>query len=331
MKVAFAILGAFVTLSCASAEETTLKFGIASPPTIHVNSQVLLPWAQRVNERGAGVVKVEVYAGTGVVQMNNTYDRTLNEVVQIASSLHSNIPGKFPRSDVITLPFLTESAEIASIAGWRLYKTGLLDPEYDQVIALYISGFAPSTIHLGSQPRSNDDLRGLKVIAGGKVLADAVTRLSGAPVTFNLSETYTALQRHTADGIAMQWTAFSPFKLAEVTRYHIEAALGSASGMVFMTKARYQALPANVRTVIEAESGEPQSRVYGKFWDRIQNEERDRVKVDKAHTIVSLTPQQAESWRKRLAPVEEAWANETPDGQKVLEAFRRLVAEASRN
>ena len=39
-----------------------------------------------------------------------------------------------------------------------------------------------------------------------------------------------------------------------------------------------------------------------------------------------LTPQEEARWKKVVAPVSAEWAKETPDGQKVLQAFRAEVA-----
>jgi TRAP-type C4-dicarboxylate transport system substrate-binding protein len=311
-------------------EEVVLKFGTLDGPTAHINAQVLHPWAKRVNEQGAGAVKIEVFDGSTVVSRTNFYDRTLTDVVQIAWGLHSNVSGKFPRMDVVTLPFLSDSAAVSSVAAWRLYKSGLVDAEFDQAVPLYLAGFPPAGVHMASAPRTLDNLNGLKLIGGGKVLAECITRLGGTPVTLTLGEAYQSIQRRVADGILIQFTAFQPFKLAEVTKFHIDVPLGASSGMVFMAKSRYQALPEAARRAIDANSGEAQSRAFGAFWDRVQGEGRETVKREAGQTIVTLDAAQAESWRRRLDPIVEAWAATAPDGRKVLEAYKGFIEQAKK-
>jgi TRAP-type C4-dicarboxylate transport system substrate-binding protein len=329
MKLAVSCCAAAVLLSGpAAADEIALKFGTLDAPNTHLNARALHPWAARVNAGGAGTVRIDLYDGGTLVQRNNVYDRTMTNVVQIAYSTHSNVSGKFPRSNVVTLPFLAPNAEIASIAYWRLYSSGALDAEYDQAQPLFIAGYPMTSLHFTGPLKSLDDLRGLKVITANKALAESVTRLGGAPVTLNAGESYQAIQRRTVDGIAIQWMAFEPFKLGEVTKYHVEAPLGSSSGMVFMAKPRYQALPAAARAVIDAQSGEGQSRTFGRFWDQVQAEGRATVSASSDHTIVALSPAQAEAWRQRLAPIADQWAAETPDGRKILDAYRALIATA---
>ena len=72
------------------------------------------------------------------------------------------------------------------------------------------------------------------------------------------------------------WTVFQPFKMAEVTTYHVEAQLSGSTGMVFMSKKKWDTLSPAVKKVLESNSGEAQSRAFGAFWDRI-NEEGERA------------------------------------------------------
>jgi TRAP-type C4-dicarboxylate transport system substrate-binding protein len=143
------------------------------------------------------------------------------------------------------------------------------------------------------------------------------------------SDYYTAIQRGMVDGAMVQWTAFQPFKLQDVTFYHVEAALGGAAGMVFMNKKKYDALPAAARKIIDDNSGEAESRVYGKFWDDVNKEGRDMVKTlgDK-HQIVTVPPDIAAKWKQTVTPVIDEWVKATPDGDKVLAEFRKEYAQA---
>ena len=97
--------------------------------------------------------------------------------------------------------------------------------------------------------------------------------------------------------------------------------------MVFMAKKRYNALPPEARKIIDANSGEAQSRLFGAFWDRQQDEWRQKVKGMKDHTVVSLTPQQTTEWRKRLAPVIDEWIKDTPDGDKLYKKYTEIIKQ----
>jgi TRAP-type C4-dicarboxylate transport system substrate-binding protein len=155
-----------------------------------------------------------------------------------------------------------------------------------------------------------------------------VSRLGGTPIALPIIDIYEAIQRGSVDGTIIQWTAFQPFKLAEVTSYHVETTLGSFSGMVYIAKKRYAALPAAARKVLDDNSGEAQTRVFGKFWDAVNAEARDAARASAKHTIVELPSAQAAKWRDLVAPITADWTKTTPGGDKVLATYRELLAKA---
>jgi TRAP-type C4-dicarboxylate transport system substrate-binding protein len=312
-----------VAASSVRADEVNLVFGTTLPASVHLNVRVLHPWAERINEQGKGIIHIDVRDGEAIANLSNYYSRVQDDVIQISWGLQASIGGKFPRTLVGALPFEVDKAETGSVALWRLFKSGLLDAEYDTVQPLYLITFPPSGLHFAKAPKTLETLSGLKIATGSKVGADTIERLGGAPLSMVTSDYYTAVQRGMVDAALVQWTAFQPFKLEDVTFYHVEAGLGGAAGMVFMAKKKYLALPAAVRKILDDNSGEAESRVYGKFWDDVDNEGRAMVKAlgDK-HQIVPLPSAIKAKWREAVSPVIDDWAKATPDGAKILAAFR---------
>ncbi|HKT17776.1 MAG TPA: TRAP transporter substrate-binding protein [Stellaceae bacterium] len=328
MTLAAAAIIIAATPAAVRAEQINLLFGTTLPAQVHLNVRVLHPWAERINEQGKGVVHIDVRDGSEIANLSNFYSRVQDDVIQISWGLQSAIGGKFPRTAVGGLPFEVEKAEVGSVALWRVYKSGLFNAEYDTVQPLYMITFPPSGIHYAKQPKTFDDLKGLKLATGSKVGADTIERLGGTPLSMITSDYYTAVQRGMVDAVLVQWTAFQPFKLQEVTFYHLETKLGGTTGMVFMAKKKYDTLPAAVRKILDDNSGEAESRVYGKFWDDVDNEGRDMVKAlgDK-HKIIPQSPEIAAKWRKAVEPVIDDFVKTAPDGARVLAAFRAETAK----
>ena len=213
------------------------------------------------------------------------------------------------------------------MAFWRLYKSGLLDDEYDDIVPLFVTGLPNASFHFAKPLESVDNFSGIKIIAGTKLLATMVKQLGATPIYLPLPDYYEALQRGTVDGIMMTWTGFQPFKLAEVTNYHVDAQLGGMPGAVFMMKKVFNALPPEAQKIIEANSGEAQSRAFGAFWDRVQDEARKQVEATKGHTVVTLTPEQTAEWRTRDTPYIEDWIKTIPGGEKVYLKYAELIKQ----
>lgn len=312
----------------ATAEEVRLIFATVSPPSFAIVTQVHHPWAARVNEAGKGVIQLDVRDGPGIANPLTFYDRVVNDVVQVSWGLQGLLGGKFPLTEVVAIPFTPEKSEYRSVALWRLYKTGLIDAEYTEVVPFAFVAFPHNGVHAAKPLKSPDDISGLKLIVASKLAGQAIARLGGTPISLPLLQSYETLQRGTVDGVVTAWTALPDQKLYEVTSYHVDVELGGSTGFVFMGKKRYDALPEAARKVLDDHTGGGQTRIFGQFWDSEQ--ERGRAFVERLgekHAIKTLTPEQDARWRRLAAPVAEEWAKNTPNGEEILTRYRALLAD----
>jgi TRAP-type C4-dicarboxylate transport system substrate-binding protein len=98
--------------------------------------------------------------------------------------------------------------------------------------------------------------------------------------------------------------------------------------MTFMARKKWDALPAAARKVIDDNSGEKQSRLFGAFWDAVNGEGRKMVEGVAKHRIVALTPAQDAAWRRAGEAVAAEWVKTTPGGEKILAAYKAELAKA---
>jgi TRAP-type C4-dicarboxylate transport system substrate-binding protein len=171
----------------AQVEEATLLFATTNAPQIPVNSQVMHPWAKRINEQGRGVLAIDVRDGPTLANFNNYYDRVISNTVQISWGIQSYIAGKFAASLAPALPFTSDKAEDASVAYWRLLKSGILDSEYTDIEPLFVCVFSQASLHTRRPVARVDDLGGMKIATGNAVAADLVTRMKGVPISLALT------------------------------------------------------------------------------------------------------------------------------------------------
>jgi len=327
-RVAAAGIVLVASMGVARAQETTLIFSTTLPPMTAVVQKFLHPWANRINEAGKGVVRLDVRDGPGLANHQTFYDRTMNDVLQVGWGSQSQIAGKFNLTNIVTLPFEAGDAEPTALALWRLYKTGQMDGEYDEVVPLVFVTFPQTGLHMLKQPSSLDNLNGLKIAVVSKNVAEAVQRLGAAPVTLSAPELYEALNRRLADGGAISTNGANTFKLHELVTYHVDAPLGSTPAMLFMAKKRFDALPDAAKKVILAHGGEAEVRAGGKFQDGQNAEVRQTLLAKGGHTFAPLSPTQEKAWRDKVAPIAAEWAKSVTGGEKALTTFRELLAKA---
>jgi TRAP-type transport system periplasmic protein len=319
------ILGAAVAVMAATplaAEPITIKLNSPAPPWSYVNKEVLTPWAEAVTADSDGTLKVQTFYGGTLGTFANTYDRVVDQVVDIGFILTAFAAGKIKQQDVAALPFEAENAILASTALWKLYDKGITNKELDAVKPLGLWTFPNAAFHSREPIRTLDDFKGKKLIASNAIAAKIITALGATPISFRPDEAYTAIQRGTTDGVLMPFTGMETFKLHEVTWHHLDAALGSDAAMLFMNRQRYESLPAKAKAAIDKHSFLKLSRAFGEKTNDQWAKSRNLVK----DTTSTLDAAQEAEWKKRLAPIAGEWSQNVPDGAKVLEAFRAEVA-----
>jgi TRAP-type C4-dicarboxylate transport system substrate-binding protein len=324
-----AALAAIATAPLSARADTTpptLVFATALPPGNPLSAQVLHPWADRVNAAVGDKLKIDIRDGMAIANLNNSYDRVVGDVVQISWLTHSNFAGKFLLSTVGGLPFEADTSEKASVAMWRLYQKGAFAAEYDQVRPIMLAVLSQAGFHFRKAPASLDNLKGLKVLPASKETGNLASALGMAPIVLAVTDSYEALQRGTVDGAMLGWTAVQSFKLEEVTSYHVDAALGSSTGMMFISKKAYDALPPESRAALDQFSGEGESRTLGKFWDRLTATGQERVKAMN-QTVLDAPTEIVAKWRIAAAPTVDAWTKAAPQGDQVLQQFRAELAK----
>lgn len=319
------VLAAFAVVAVAApvaAEPIVLKLNSPAPPPSYLHTTVFTPWAQEVTRASEGALKIETFYGGTLGSFAVNYDRVLDGVADIGFILPAMAGGRFRHQDVASLPFEAKTSLAASTALWKLFEKGVTAGEFEAVKPLALWTFPSAAIHSKTPVRTLDDLKGKKIVASNAIAAKTAVALGGTPITFRPDEAYQAVSRGIADGVLMPFTGMFTFKLHDVTRHHLDAALGSDSAMLFMNKRRYDALPAKAKQAIDRFSYLALSQRLGKStddqWLRARNAVKDRV--------VTLSAEEEARWKKAVEHLAAEWAKETRDGVKVLEMFRAEIA-----
>lgn len=320
----------FLGTAGARADEINLIFATGSPAGSEVSEEFFRPFAEKLNAAGKGVLHVDFREGSAISDPAKAYDRVTSDAIQIGFMLPNLVAGKFPRTQVVTLPYVAGNiSEYSSPALWRLYAHGTLAKEYDQVRVLAISTISQASIHMLKPLSGPTGLAGNKIMVTSKTAADVIARLGAAPISLPPFQVYEALMRHTVDGTVTGWPSFQPFKLIEVTTYHIDAPIGSSIAAVFMAKSKYDALPDAARKIIDANSGEAASREFGRMWDTVAERARQLIKKTAGQQLVVPTAAESAEMKKKTAPVVDDWLAATPDGRETLDQFNTALAAIS--
>jgi TRAP-type C4-dicarboxylate transport system substrate-binding protein len=322
---------ALTTSICAAAargdEPVQLRYGDPGPPTASIHTDLISPWADKVNKEGAGALDVHVYVGYSLVNMVNTLDRVADGVADLAFCILGPVSSQFPKTLVSTLPFEATNGHEAGLALQRLYDKGIIADEWKKVKPIGFGDFANLTYHTVPPVKTLDDLKGLKISAQGRIEGEALEALGAAPITLPINEVYEALKRGVVVGSAIGWPADVDFKLTEIAKNHLRESLGGASAVMIMNNATYAKLSGKAKQVIDANIGTVYTNWFNKVIDDTEKRNIDKVENQmKDQTVTRLSDQQRALWKARVQPVIDNWVKNTPDGANVLAAFRKEIA-----
>ena len=330
---AAAALGLLAGAACASAQETIkLRFSTMLPPMTTHHRQVIVPWVEEVKRRSGGRLEIAVFPASSICKPNQQYECARDGVVDIAFGLPGWTPNRFPLTSVMELPFMHRSAATGSQMLADLWDKYLAS-EYKDVHVLAMNMQPAGHLITRTRPvRTLEDAAGLKLRAPTAVTGDLVERLGAAKVGLPAPELYQAMSNRVIDGYTLNYEGVLAFKLNEVSRYYTEVAMYSTPFVTFMNLKAYQALPADLRAVLDETTAHAAGywKNIGAAWDRNDAGARKTL-ADGGGEIIEVSAQERRRWADKVAPIDEAWAAGLEakglPGRALLKDARALAAK----
>jgi TRAP-type C4-dicarboxylate transport system substrate-binding protein len=337
-RIALAAVLALAAGGPAWAGQVTLKFHTFMAPQSAVWKEMHTAWMDKVEKDSGGRIRFERYPamqlGGGAP---NLYDQVRDGVADVIWTLPGYTPGRFPRSEVFELPFMMTDPEATSRAYWEFVQAHAKEEFRDvRLIALHVHG--PGAIHTRSRAvRSIGDLEGLKMRAPSRLTTRLLAALGATPVGMPVPQIPDALSKGVIDGALLPWDVVPSIKVDELARYHAEfdpalPALYTATFVMAMNRAKYDALPPDLKKVIDANSGLETSAWLGRTQAAADAPGRASAEA-RGKTVTRLGEADHQAFRKAAERVDDEWIAEMKrrgvDGARLLEEARALVRRHS--
>lgn len=323
----------FLRLSSAQAAEVTLRLHHFLPAVSSAHAKVLEPWTRRIEARSGGRLRIDIFPS---MQLGGTppqlYDQARDGVADIVWTLPGSTAGRFPSTEVFELPFVASRRGAVNARAAQEYAEEHLVEETRDVRLLCFWCHDHGLIHANRQVRTMEDLKGLKLRFPTRLAGEALRALGASPIGMPTPQVPESLAQKVLDGAVLPWEVVPAVKVHELVRFHTEIpgspTLYTASFMLAMNRARYESLPADLRRVLDAESGMALASEAGKMWDEASAAVRQMV-VKRGNTITSIEEAEKERWMKVTEPVIEGWIAQMRerklDGANLLAAARAAL------
>lgn len=334
--VAAGLLAA-VALQPALAADVTLRFHQFLPPQATIPSKAIKPWADKVEKESGGRIKVQLFP---TMQLGGKppelFDQAKDGVVDIVWTVLGYTPGRFPKTEAFELPFTTGLAEPASRAFEEFVQKYAMDEFKDvHLIAVHVHG--PGLFHSLTPINKLEDLKGMKVRGGSRVINIMLDQLGATPVGMPVPAVGEALSKGVITATTIPWEVVPTVKVQQIaknsTGFSGGKGLYTQTFAVVMNKASYDKLPPDLKKVIDANSGMAAAALFGHAMD-----EGDKVGLAAAqkagNNIVTLDAAETQRWMRAANGTRAIWFKEVAsqglDGPKLAAEAAALVEKYSK-
>ena len=331
-----ALVGAALTAmaSGAWAQTVTLRFHQMLPPQATIPAKAIKPWAEAVEKASGGRIKVQLFPSMQLGgKPPELFDQAKDGVIDLTWTVLGYTPGRFPKTEAFELPFTTGSAEASSKAFQEFVQTQAMD-EFKDVKLIAVHTHGPGMFHSKDPINKLEDLKGMKVRGGSRVINIMLEQLGATPVGMPVPAVGEALSKGVISATTIPWEVVPAVKVQQIVKNHTgfsgDKGLYTQTFAVAMNKASYDKLPADLKKVIDVNSGMTAAAMFGRAMD--DGDKAGLALAQKAgNNIITLDAAETARWQRAAAGVRAVWYKEVAakglDGPKLAAEAERLIAK----
>ena len=306
-------------------------------PKAPAHTKLIAPWAERVTKQSGGRLKFEIFPSMSMGgKPPELYKQVRDGTADIVWTLPGYTPGVFPRLEVFELPSVHGgNAEATTKAIQDVLPDLMADMKAVKPILIHVH--AGNALHLVKKNvKGPADVVGLKLRSPSRTGVWMLQAWKSEPVGMPVPALPQALSKGTIDGALIPFEVAIPLKIAQLAEYSIELAggrrFGTAVFMFAMNKGRYDSLPADLKKIIDANSGSAIAGEIGAAWDKIEPIGKS-IARKKGRTVRQLSSDATAAFDKLNAPLSARWIKEVSDkgidGKSLLAKAKAAVAKHS--
>ncbi|MBV8918490.1 TRAP transporter substrate-binding protein [Bradyrhizobium sp.] len=307
-------------IASARAEPISLKVSHYLPPN-HTFHRELTKWGESLSEQSQGRLTLNIFPASQLGPVNRQFDLVRNGVVDIAVGLHGATPGRFPMTDLISLPYLAPKAgSNSAVTSHRLTELAptYLFAEHPGMKILWMAVTNPLMFHTSKRPITKlEDFNGLRVRYAGEQFAQIIPLLGATPLAVPPAETADSLSKGIIDAATFPYEACQSFDLGTAIKYSLEPGVSTATFAVAMNPNKFKALPADLQQMIEQTTGPAMAERFGAAFDASEKAGRAYM-LEKGVQISQLADAELSRVKEILVPLlDKALANLEKSGKPV--------------
>ena len=283
-------------------EEKTYEFNYAVFfPATHLQAKTAEAWAEEVEARSNGKIKISMFPGGTLTKAAQTYEAVETGVADIGMSVFAYTRGRFPLLEGLDLPLGYPDGKTATKIANEMVKK-YQPEELSGVHVLYLHAHGPGILASREKTETVSDMSRLKIRATG-LSAKIVSALGGTPVSMSQGDTYESLQKGVVDATFCPIETLKGWKQGEVIDYVVDTkAIGYTTSMfTVMNKDKWNSLPEDLQALM-TEVSEEWIAKQGEAWDESDRQGEEFVR-ELGKEFISLSSDENRKLAAAMEPV----------------------------
>jgi len=305
-----------------------IKFSTWHPPASREVKTVWIPMLEELKKRSGGRITYTLYAGGALGKGPEHYDIVKKGLSDMGYFTATWTPGRFPLTDVLSLPAWVDGKDLAADIGNAMYKR-ILYREFPGVKMIELNGCIQAFFWTRKPIRKLEDLKGLRIRTPGGMQTRAIKALGAEPVFMPLGDVYLAMETGTIDGLVTCPPLVLAFKLYEVAKHGLILTMGCVSEGVIMNLKSWQRTPDDLKPIIEEVCSNP-FRTTGGLTREVYKQMMKEI-AQKGVELYKLPDKEAQRWYARFREMTKKWVAELEaKGLPATQAVKAFADECAK-
>ena len=250
-------------------------------------------------------------------------------MADIVWTLPGFTPGVMPKLEVFELPFLHRNTR-STVLALQDYVPMHMKKDFAPYHILLVHTHAGALFMTKDPIRKVEDFKGMKLRSYSRTNAWILEALGAAPVQTPLPALVPMLSKGTVSGSILPYEIAPAVKMQDLTNYFTTLAppqprLSTAIFTFLMNKRKYESLPADLKKVIDNNSGRKLAPFAIKVWDTIELA---------GEKVMHSRKKETAKFKKKVQPVfrrfEKMLDDSGANGAKVIADAEALIEKYSK-
>ena len=297
-------------------------------PAAYGQALLIEDWAEEIERRTEGRVKITVYPGGTLTPAPECYEGVVKGTSDIGHTCLAYTRGRFPLMEVIDLPGYPFNAMVTVRVADDFYRE-FKPAELADTHVLYLYAHIPGVIFTANKPvRTLEDIKGMRIRSTG-LSAKIIEALGAVPVAMPKGEQYDALLKGVVDGTTGAPNELKGWKVAEVAKYcTIVSDAGYVTAFwVGMNLDKWNTLPKDIQKIFTEVSEEWVLRT-GERWNEMEIEGYELGK-ELGHVFIYPSPEECARWVDAVKPLADKYVADMEakglPGREALDYKQELI------